>query len=303
MKEFNPADANLLARLAFDEIQIEERLISSGIPTLAISLYGKTFETPIMTPAFSHLPVYGEGRKNGLVEYAEAAKALGAVNWIGMCENDAYEEVAAVGAETVRIIKPYADLDKIRDQIRFAEEHGALAVGIDIDHSFSSAGKADLVVGETMTCLSAEQIADFVSSTRLPFILKGVLSSRDARLALDAGCRGIVVSHHHGRLPYAVAPVTVLPSIKKEVGDGLKIFVDCSVDRGADAFKALALGADAVSVGRAMWPVLQEGGVRGLCDFIEKMNDELRMCLAFTACRKPSDAEPSMLWKNGLPMG
>ncbi len=303
MKDFNPADANLLTRRAFDEIQIEERLISSGIPTLDIKLFGKTFRTPIMTPAFSHLPVYGEGRPNGLVEYARVAKALGAVNWIGMCENEAYQEVASVGAETVRIIKPYADLDKIRDQIRFAEEQGAFAVGIDIDHSFSGDGKADLVVGETMTCLSAEQIADFVSSTSLPFILKGVLSARDARLALDAGCRGIVVSHHHGRLPYAVAPITVLPAIKKEVGDGLKLFVDCSVDRGADAFKALALGADAVSVGRAMWPALQEGGEKGLTDFIEKMNGELRMCLAFTACRKPSDAEPSMLWKNGVQMG
>ncbi|MBR5743415.1 MAG: alpha-hydroxy-acid oxidizing protein [Clostridia bacterium] len=303
MTDFHPSDANMLARRAFDEIQIEERLISSGIPSLDFDLFGKRFKTPIMTPAFSHLPVYGEGRANGMIEYARAAKALGAVNWVGMCENPDYREIAAVGAETIRIVKPYADLGKIRDQIRFAEEVGSLAVGIDIDHSFSGAGKADLVVGETMTCLSADQIADFVSSTRLPFILKGVLSARDARLALDAGCRGVVVSHHHGRLPYAVAPITVLPSIRKEVGNGLKLFVDCSVDRGADAFKAVALGADAVSVGRAMWPALQAEGEKGLCGYIERMNDELRMCMAFTSCRKLSDAEPSMLWKNGVQMG
>ncbi len=279
-----------------DSIFVEERLIDSGVPSLEMELFGKTFSSPIMTPAFSHMKNCAPGQQDGMIEYSKAMKELNQVNWIGMGENDEFERVAQTGARTVKIVKPYADRAKIFDQIAFAEAHGALAVGIDIDHSFSNDGRYDVVVGEKMTGQSSQDIAELARSTKLPFIVKGVLSVSDAQKCAECGVAGIVVSHHHGRMPYAIPPLMVLPDIAEAVGGSMKIFVDCCMDTGSDAFKALALGADAVCVGRAMMPALQHDGCKGVVDYVTKMNDELRMMMAFTGFRKTTEIEDSVLW-------
>lgn len=279
-----------------DSILVEERLIDSGIPSIEMELFGETFSSPIMTPAFSHLTTFAPGQQDGLVEYSKAMRELNQVNWIGMGENDELERVAQTGARTVKIVKPYADRKKIFDQIAFAEAHGAFAVGVDIDHSFAGDGTYDVVMGEKMIGQSSGDIAELVRSTRLPFIVKGVLSVSDALKCAECGAAGIVVSHHHGRMPYAIPPLMVLPDIVEAVGDSVKIFVDCGIDTGSDAFKALALGADAVCVGRAVMPALQKDGCRSVVDYVTKMNDELRMMMAFTGFRKLDEIEESVLW-------
>ncbi|MBE6936674.1 MAG: alpha-hydroxy-acid oxidizing protein [Ruminococcaceae bacterium] len=296
---FRPSDANQITRNYLDSILIEERLIDAEIPSTAFELYGEKFDTPIMTPAFSHLNVFAPERENGMCEYARAAKNAGAVNWVGMGENPQFGEIMEVGAKTIRIVKPYADRNKVYDQIAYAEKTSALAVGIDIDHIFGNDGGHDNVFGEEMTTQSRDEIKDFVRSTKLPFVIKGVLSVRDAVKCVECGVQGIVVSHHHGRLPFAVPPLMVLPEIKKVVGDSLKIFVDCHIDTGADAYKALALGADAVSVGRAMMQPLVKEGAEGVEKLLKQMRDELALLMAFTGCKTLSDIEPTALWING----
>ena len=240
-EKFRASDANRITREYLDSILIEERLIDSDVPSTKFELFGTSFDTPIMTPAFSHLHVFAAEREDGMCEYARGAKAVSAVNWVGMGENEEFARIADTGAKNIRIVKPYADKNKILDQFAFAESAGALAVGIDIDHIFGHGGQYDVVQGELMTCQSVEDIKALVNSTALPVVIKGVLSVRDAVKCAEAGVKGIVVSHHHGRMPFAVPPLMVLPSIKKAVGDALKIFVDCSIDTGADAYKALAL--------------------------------------------------------------
>ena len=291
-------DANEMTRKYLDRILIEERLIDSDLADTSLEIWGQNFSTPITTPAFSHLPVYSEGRENGLIEYSRAMKKLQAMNWVGMGENDAIGEVMDACPGTVRIIKPYADRDKIFAQIDYAKEHGALAVGIDTDHIFGMDGEYDIVLGEKMAPQSKAEIKELVDYAGIPFIIKGVLSSRDAIVAAEAGVKGIVVSHHHGRMPYAVPPIMVLPEIKKALSNDseVKIFVDCHIDTGADAFKALALGADAVSVGRAILPDLEKNGVQGAIDYVAKMNAELRTLMNFTGASNIKDIDPDVLW-------
>ena len=279
-----------------DSILIEERLIDSRIPSTEMELFGETFASPIMTPAFSHMKNFAPEQKDGMCEYSKAMAQLNLVNWIGMGENDEFERVAQTGARTIKIIKPYADRGKIYDQMAFAESHGAFAVGIDIDHIFGNSGGHDICMGEEMHTQTSEDIAELVQATRLPFIVKGVLSVSDAVKCAGCGAAGIVVSHHHGRMPYAIPPLMVLPDIAEAVGQKLKIFVDCSIDTGADAFKALALGADAVCVGRAMMPELKARGCQGVVDYVSKMNDELRMLMAFTGFGTLDDINDSVLW-------
>lgn len=280
----------------FDNILIEQHLINSTVPSLEMELFGEIFASPIMTPAFSHLKTFAPEQADGMVEYAKAMKELNQVNWIGMGENDEFERVAATGARTIKIVKPYADRAKLLDQIKFAEEHGAFAVGIDIDHAFGGDGNYDICMGEKMVAQSEADIEELVNYTKLPFIVKGVLSVQDAVLCAKHGVKGIVVSHHHGRMPYAVPPLMILPDIKAEVGNSMKIFVDCSIDTGSDAFKAIAMGADAVSVGRAMMPALKKDGCKGVVDFVTKMNEELKMIMAFTGFKSVKDIDDSVLW-------
>lgn len=298
-------DANEMTRKYLDSILIEERLIGAEICDISFEIWGHTFSTPITTPAFSHLPVYSEGRENGLIEYSRAMNELGAMNWVGMGENEAIGPVMDACNGTVRIIKPYADRDKIFAQIDFAKEHGAIAVGIDTDHIFGMDGGMDVVIGELMATQSMEEIKEFVEYAKIPFIIKGVLSKTDAIRAAECGVQGIVVSHHHGRMPYAIPPLMVLPEIKEAMKSypQMKIFVDCHIDTGADAYKALALGADAVSVGRAILPDLEKNGVEGAKQYIEKMNAELKTIMNFTGTKNLKCMDSSTLWNiNGTHM-
>ena len=82
----------------------------------------------------------------------------------------------------------------------------------------------------------------------------------------------------------------------------MKIFVDCGIASGADVYKALALGADAAAVGRAIMQPLVENGSAGVEAYIQGMNRELRMIMGFTGCRSLGDIEPSVLWHGGKPM-
>jgi len=291
-------DANEMTRRYLDRILIEERLIGADLCDITLNIWGQTFSTPITTPAFSHLPIYPEGRENGLVEYSRACEQMGSMNWVGMGENEAIEPVMDACPDTVRIIKPYAERDKIFSQIDSAKAHGAIAVGIDTDHIFGMDGEYDVVLGEAMAPQSEAQIRELVDYAGIPFVIKGVLSVADALRAAECGVQGIVISHHHGRMPYAIPPVMVLPEIKRALKEysAMKIFVDCHIDTGADAYKALALGADAVSVGRAILPELEKDGVHGAIRYIEKMNAELKTIMNFTGAKDLSSIDSSTLW-------
>ena len=295
-----PSNASAITRRYFDSILIEERLIDAAEASLETEILGRRFDTPIMMPAFSHLKHASDKWENGMLEYVRAARSLNMLNWVGMMENDEFAEIMAEGVPTVRIIKPYADRDKVLDQIEFAEKHGALAVGMDIDHIFGNDGGYDLVFGEPMARQATADIESYVQATKLPFIVKGVLSAADAKKCVGCGVKGLLVSHHHGRMPFAVPPLMVLPEILKAVkGSGAEVYVDCGIDSGADAYKALALGATAVATGRAILKPLIKDGQKGVEEQVNKMNAELKMLMNYTGCAKTSDMKPDMLWIGG----
>lgn len=289
------SDANVINEKYMDSILFEESLIDSVTADISTVFLGEKFSMPVFTPAFSHLGYFGGRELTGLEEYSVAAKELGTLNFVGMMENDMYEKIACTGAKTVRIVKPYADNGKVRDQLSFAEEHGAFGVGIDIDHIFGSHGY-DVCVGEKMAAQSFDMICSYVKSTKLPFFIKGVLSVKDAVKCADAGVKAIIVSHHHGRLPYAAPPMMVLPDIKKALeGSGVSIIVDCGIASGSDVYKALALGADAAAVGRAMLPTLEKDGIGGAKAYLSSVADELRYVMSFTGFERVEDIDASRL--------
>ncbi len=296
MEYSRESDANIITQKYMDSILIEEKIIDSVLASTETEFLGETFSSPIMMPAFSHLKQYNGRELNGLEEYSIAAKNANILNFCGMMENDMFAKIAATGAKTIRIVKPYDDNGKVRDQMQFAESVGAFGIGMDIDHIFGETG-LDICVGETMAVQTMDMLRSYVESTKLPFVVKGVLSVRDAVACAEIGAKAIIVSHHHGRMPYAVPPMMVLPEIRDALeGTGVKIIVDCGIESGADVYKAIALGADAAAVGRSMLPYLEKDGTAGVESYVEKVKNELRYIMSNTGCPRVSDIDDSSLW-------
>lgn len=291
-------DSNHITRAYFDALLIETRYLDAVVPDTTLELYGETFRTPIMTAALSHLDrIYPESR-NGMVETAKGAYAAGAVMWAGMGDDAEMEAITATGARTIKIIKPYQQVRRVFEQIDHAERCGALAVGMDIDHSFGKNGQPDHVMGYDMRPVTTEDLREYVRATSLPFVVKGVLSVRDALKCAEVGAKGIVVSHHHGITDYAIPPLRALPAIVEALGGSFPIFVDCGIERGFDAFKALAMGAIAVSLGRAMIPDLVREGAEGVRKKIAAVTDELAGAMARTGSKDLGHIDPTILWKD-----
>ena len=294
MSNHEPWNSNQITRDYYDSLLIEMRHIDAVLPDTKITIWGETFDTPITTAALSHL---NGCHPEGLAEMARGAKEANAIAFVGMGEDEEMERIGKSGARVIKIIKTYADNDKIYRQIAHAEECGCFAVGMDFDHGFTWRGEYDVIGEEQMTGKTLEQLKKFVAHTKLPFVIKGVLSVQDALKCIEAGVQGIVVSHHAGIMPFAVPPLMILPKIVEAVAGRMKIFVDCGVLGGADAFKALALGADAVSVGKPLMGPLTEKAAEGVKEKILQYNVELAGFMARTCCHTIADIDSSLIWK------
>ena len=286
-------NSNRIARDYIDSLRIETRYMDSTNPDTAFTLYGERFASPIMTAALSHMDHFmfpGAGRA-----LAEGAKAADAVLWYGMADDEEIDRLADTGARMIEIIKPYADREKILRKIRHAEALGLLAVGIDIDHPFGEDGGPDIVDGEAMTAVTTAEMAQICRESRLPVIAKGVLSLHDAQRCLAAGISGMVLSHHNNRIEYAVPPLAVLPEIAALVNGAVPLFVDGEIRDGMDAFKALALGATGVCIGRPLMTAIKQGGAQAVTEYLNKANDGLKKAMAYTGCADLSRMDPTVI--------
>lgn len=215
----------------------------------------------------------------------------------GMSTDEEMESIYASGADTIEIIKPYLEEDKIFRRIEFARAHGAFAVGMDIDHAYGRNGAYDEVGPEKMEPKTVAQLRSYVQAAGdLPFVVKGVLSVSDACKCAEAGAGAIVVSHHHGIFDGAVPPLQILPKIKEAMGDRMELFVDGGFVSGLDVFKALALGARAVSVSRHILEKTYESGAAGVEQEIRKMTGELVSVMGRCGFRTTQEIDDTVLW-------
>ena len=290
------SDSDRITRDYFDSLLLETRYVDASLPSTAFTLFGESFETPIMTAALSHL---NGTAPDGMVIYAKSARMSGAVHWVGMGDEAELEAILATGARTIKIIKPHADNDVVFKKIEHAVSAGCFAVGMDIDHAFNSEGGYDRVFDLPMKAKSESELSEFVKAAGIPFIAKGVLSARDAEKCVRAGCAGLVVSHHHGMIRYSVPPLMMLPEILSAVGHSVPVFVDCGIESGMDAYKCLALGATAVSVGRHLMPLLK-AGPEAVAARINEMTAELAGVMARTGVASLDKMDPTVIHKRNF---
>lgn len=135
--------------------------------------------------------------------------------------------------------------------------------------------------------------------TQLPLLLKGVLSPEDAEQAISVGVDGIIVSNHGGRVLDCVQPTLhALPHIAAQVSGRIPIWLDGGIHGGSDIFKALALGANAVLIGRPYIYALACAGSLGVAHLLRTLREELEVCMALTGCKTLADINQQCLVKS-----
>ena len=282
-------DSVQIAREYMDSLLVETRVVGAERPDTTFRFLGETFSTPVMTAALSHLD---------LVSMAAGAKQAGACVSIGMGGNGEMGEILATGAKVMKIIKPYADEKEILSRLEYAEENGALAVGMDVEHAVNTDDPEDSVVmGLQMKQPTLAELEKYIRHTKLPFFIKGALSVQDALRCRDLGAAGLVLSHHNGLTRFAVPPVMVLPEIRKAIGKDLLLIADGGIESGVDAFKALARGADAVTMGKALMGPLKEKGAEGVAEALRETTAQLQAMMIRTGTKNLKHMDPSVIWE------
>jgi lactate 2-monooxygenase len=148
----------------------------------------------------------------------------------------------------------------------------------------------------TNPAITWTDLAFLRENTQLPILLKGILHPDDALKSIDFGMDGIIVSNHGGRqVDGAVSTAAVLPQIVKATQKQIKVLVDSGIRSGSDIFKALALGADAVCIGRPYAYALALAGEAGVDELIRNYKAELDLCMALTGCRDLTEIDGRML--------
>ena len=170
---------------------------------------------------------------------------------------------------------------RFRDNLRSPEPRAAVETFLDV---FSN------------PALTWQDLAFLRERTKLPILLKGVQSPQDAAIALDHGVDGLVVSNHGGRqVDGAVGSLDALPGVVEEVGDRIPVLFDSGIRGGADAFKALALGARAVLVARPYVYGLALAGTTGVVEVMRHIAAEFDLTMGLAGCAAVADISSDLL--------
>jgi isopentenyl diphosphate isomerase/L-lactate dehydrogenase-like FMN-dependent dehydrogenase len=285
-------NTDMINREYFDTLLIEQRFIDSVEPKIKYHFLGEQFSTPIMSAPLGNY----SAAKGGFCEYSKGIKEANAVIMVGWMSDEDFKKLVDTGVRPVRAIKPFADHEKVLRLIENSEKIGALAITIDIDHIFNQDGTYDTkgpfgVFGPQ----TAQDLKAYVECTKLPIILKGVHGTSDALKCVEIGAGGIYISQHLGRFVYSVPTLVSLQNIIKVVKNQLPVFIDSNILTGIDAFKALALGAQGVCVGRPLLKAFAEAGAEGVKELLETMTKELLGAMAYSGTLSLDNMDPSVI--------
>jgi 4-hydroxymandelate oxidase len=261
---------------------------------LSVSILGTKWELPIGIAPMSG--VIAGVCENGFGEMAVAAGNKKTAASVGYPAGpEIHKKMIETGAAVFRIVKPINDIEKLKSALKSAQEAGCFATGIDTD-SVAGLKAGDNINFKDTCALSVDVLKEIRKSVEIPFIIKGVLSKEDALASIELGADAIVVSNHTGSaLDYSPSSLEVLPDIVKVVDKKMTILFDTGIRRGSDIVKALALGADAVLIGRmALWGLVL-GKAKGLEWILELFADEMRRIMVLLGAENINDLDRNAL--------
>ena len=267
----------------------------------SFALFGHKVDIPVFAAPVGAMQLH-YGDKYDDLAYNDilvtACAQAGIAAFTGDGTNPAVMEAAAEalkknGGCGVPTVKPW-NMDTIREKMELVKAADPFAIAMDID-------AAGLPFLKNLTppagSKTVEELKEISAMAGKPFILKGIMTVSGALKALEAGASGIVVSNHGGRvLDQCPATAEVLPAIVDAVGGRMTVLVDGGIRTGMDVFKALALGADAVLIGRPFVNMVYGGGAEGVQVYVDKLKAELADTMAMCGAHSLSDIKRSMIY-------
>ncbi len=191
-----------------------------------------------------------------------------------------------------------AVVDGARNRIQRVADQLPLGLETPYFQNAKSAGLGDLPIMGSMGSFTWEAIQWVLSITKLPIVLKGIMTPEDAERAVASGVAAIIVSNHGGRcLDTLPASINALQPVVEAVAGRLPVLVDGGIRRGTDVLKALALGARAVLIGRPYVYGLAANGAEGVAQVVNILREELEMAMALTGRPNIASIDQSVLWK------
>ena len=286
----------------WQEVRVNMDTICENVKVnTSLEIFGKTFKYPFFAGpvgavAMHYSDKYDDLSYNNVLVDACAKAGIAAFTGDGVNPKvmegatSAIEASEGVGVPTV---KPW-NMDTIREKMELVKKSNAFAVAMDID----AAGLPFLKgMNPPAGSKTVEQLKEIAQMAGVPFIVKGIMTVGGALKAAEAGASGIVVSNHGGRvLDQCAATAEVLAEICDALKDkDITIFVDGGIRSGADVFKALALGADAVIIARPFVNSIFGAGAEGVHFYTDKIQGELEDVMLMCGAASIKDIDRSMV--------
>ncbi|MBN2544560.1 MAG: ATP-grasp domain-containing protein [Spirochaetes bacterium] len=228
----------------------------------------------------------------------EGCKDNGIIGFVGDRANDNLYKIGLEAIKNVNgyggiIFKPHEDQNELKKRLNEAKNNNVKFVGIDIDASAFLKMKS---YNQNVSPKTFEQLLDLRESTGTPFIIKGIMTIDDALLSIKSGADAIVVSNHGGRITdNHPSSISVLREISEAVKGKIKIIFDGGIRSGEDIFKAIALGADYVMIGRPFAIAVMGGEKIGINILINRYKEELEKIMLITGCRTIYDIKEDLI--------
>ncbi|MEG1408381.1 MAG: alpha-hydroxy-acid oxidizing protein [Terrisporobacter sp.] len=288
---------------SLQDIKINMRVIHNvSNPDTSIELFGKKMKAPIFAAPITGTSLNMGGKiseREYITPVVEGCVETGIYAMVGDTAVDQFlmdnlDVLKENDGQGIVFIKPWENHDII-NKIKLAEEAGAFAVGVDID----ACGLVTLSMhGKKVVPKDVEAIKELKASTKLPFILKGIMTVEDALFAVEAGVDAIVVSNHGGRvLDCTPGAAEVLPAIAQAVKGKVTILADGGVRSGVDVLKMIGLGADAVLIGRPFVTASFGGGREGVELYVNKVISEFEGTMRLTGCQSVQDIDGKVIFR------
>ena len=309
-------------REAFERWELRPRvLVDVSEVDPAIELLGMELEQPFLVAPVAFQRMANPDGERGM---ARAAGDLGVGFCLSSLATSRPSDIGEAAPEARRLFQLYAFRDRgvTRALLEEAVESGFEAALLTVDAPYAgkrerdlrtgfqvpaemrtpaieaAVGKRDLTIEEVFAlvdpALDWGGLEELAAASELPVLIKGLVRPEDAELALEHGAAGVVVSNHGGRqLDGEIATIDALPEVADAVGGRVPVLMDGGIRRGSEIATALALGADAVLVGRApLWGLAVEGEA-GARRALEILAGELRLALALLGCPRASELDRS----------
>ena len=287
----------------WQEIRVNMDTIHENKPIdTSVELFGRTFKYPFFAGPVGAMTLH-YGEKYDDLAYNNLLVDACAKGWIAAFTGDgtnakvmegATAAIKAAGGLGIPTVKPW-NLETIREKMELVKASGSFAVAMDIDGAGLPFLKNLTPPAGSKTVDELREVAEMAG---VPFIIKGIMTRRGALKAKDAGAAAIVVSNHGGRvLDQCPATAEVLEDIVEAVGGRMKILVDGGLRSGVDVFKALAMGADGVLLGRPFVTAVYGGAAEGVQCYIDKIGGELEDTMRMCGANTISDITRDMIFR------